>query len=127
LLSKLESYPCESNTFKGIKSILFRWSLQLLPESDSLKMIVKKFMECFFSDSLVLKVLPREDVFETPAICKFIKKSIGHEIVEHISKRYQAVEADKINSPLHTSAKYHNNFFNKMSLLIATRILGDKS
>lgn len=84
-------------------------------------------MDCFFADDLVLKVLPREDIFETPAICKFIKKTIGNEIVEHVSKRYQTIDAAKINNSLHPAAAYHNNFFNKMALLITTRILGDKS
>ena len=84
-------------------------------------------MDCFFADELVLKVLPREDVFETPAICKFIKRTIGISIIEHVSKRYQAIDAEKIKSSLHPAAQYHSNFFNKMSLLITTRILGEQS
>lgn len=61
-------------------------------------------MDCFFADELVLKVVPREDVFETPAICKFIKKTIGISIIEHVSRRYQAIDAERIKSSLHPSA-----------------------
>ena len=84
---KLENYPCESSSFKGIRGIVFRWSMQLLPESEELKEIIKKFMTCFFDDKLVMKTLGREDVFETPGLCRFVKRAIGTQILNHMSQR----------------------------------------
>jgi hypothetical protein len=78
LLTKLEEYPYENQAFKGLKGILFRWAIQMMPESNELKTIITKFMSCFMDDRLVLKASSREDIFEAPAICKTVKKLISH-------------------------------------------------
>ena len=51
--------------------------MQLLPDSQELKNIIKKFMNCFFDDDLQIKVSIGEDLFETPALCRNVKKIIG--------------------------------------------------
>ena len=77
LLAKMEVYPCSPKSFRGMKYVLFRWSMQLLPDSQELKNIIKKFMNCFFDDDLKIKVSIGEDLFETPALCRNVKKIIG--------------------------------------------------
>lgn len=100
--------------------------MQLLPENQDLKSIFRKFMDCFFEDQLILTVQGREDVFETPALCRIVKKIIGAEIMDHVSQRYQVIELQKIRTAWHPLAKTHINFFSKIGFLITSRILGEQ-
>lgn len=84
-------------------------------------------MVCFFSDELILKAYSREDVFETPAICKIVKKYINEEFKNYIFKRFHQVENDKITSSAHPLAKKHANFFPKLGYVISSKIIGDSS
>ena len=100
--------------------------MQLLPDNEQIRSVVKKFMDGFFNDELEIKLGYGEDMFETPAICRSVKRMIGNEFMEHVANRYRDIEAQKIKSRHHPSAKNYSSFFLKLGLLINTRILGEQ-
>lgn len=84
-------------------------------------------MICFFNDELILKAYLKEDIFDTPAICKMVKKNINTEFMDIISKTYQQIEHEKITNSSHPLAKRHANFFSKLGFIISSKIIGEAS
>ena len=62
---KIEDYPYSVPCFTGIKSVIFKWSNQNLPDTPELRTIVNKFITLYFSDKLKIMSIhsARDDMF----------------------------------------------------------------